>query len=128
MKVPHKIWEWVWDTLNEISDEVGIDKNGKYLLAYEGWSWLCVSKVFDPTKSDEDNEDAYYEFAKVQSSEVIDEWVGSYRDSYFLIDSGHESTGLYGVTWALFKKSIQENLELLFWLKEKYKRILNIDL
>ena len=104
MKVPHKIWQWVWDNLEEISDEVGIEKNGEYLLAYEGWGGFCVSKVYDSTKSDEENEDAYYKFAEAQSSEVIDEWVGIYRNRYSLIDCGHKPTGLYGVTWALFKK------------------------
>ena len=71
-KVSNKIWQWVRDNLEEISDEVGVDKNGKYLLAYEGWGGFCVSKVYDSKKSDEENEDAYYEFAKEQSSEVID--------------------------------------------------------
>ncbi|MEA3474879.1 MAG: hypothetical protein U9R23_00290 [Candidatus Cloacimonadota bacterium] len=104
IKVPHKIWQWIWDNLEEISDEVGIEENGKYLLAYEGWGGCCVSKVYDPTKSSEENEDAYYRFAEEQSSEVIDELVGIYKEHYFLIDSGHETIGLYGVTWALFKK------------------------
>ena len=68
---PYKIWQWVWDTLEEISDEVGVEKNGKYLLAYEGWGGLCVSKVFESTKSDEENEDAYYRFAEKQSNKII---------------------------------------------------------
>lgn len=62
-----EIWKWIRDTLEEISDEVGTENNGKYLLVYEGWSSLCVSKVFDSTKSDEENEDAYYKFAEEQS-------------------------------------------------------------
>lgn len=103
-KMPGEIWRWVWDTLGEISDEIGTEENGKYLLAYEGWGGSCVSKVFDPIKSDEKNEDSYYKFAEVHSSEVIEQWVKKYKDSYSIIDCGHESTGLYGVTWALFKE------------------------
>ena len=103
-KLTHEIWEWVWNTLEEISDEIGVEENGKYLLPYEGWSGLCVSKVFDSAKSEEENEDAYYKFAEEQSNEVIEEWIEEYKDHYCLIDCGHEHTGLYGVTWALFKK------------------------
>jgi len=101
---PPKIWEWVWDILEEISDEVGTEENGKYLLAYEGWGGLCVSKVFDLTKCDKENEDVYYKFAEEESSKIIVEWLEKYKDHYCLIDCGHESTGLYGVTWALFEK------------------------
>jgi len=104
IKRPHKIWRWVWDTLEEISDEVGTEENEEHLLAYEGWSGLCVSKVFDPTKSDEENEDTYYKFAEEQSNEVIEEWIEKHKDHHYLIDFGYESSGLYGVTWALFKK------------------------
>lgn len=104
IKIPDKIWGWIWDILEEISDEVSIEKNGEYLLAYEGWGGFCVSEVLDPTKSDEENENTYYKFAEEQSSEVIDEWIEIYKEHYFLIDCGHEPTGLYGVTWALFKK------------------------
>lgn len=103
MKPPLEIWKWVWGILEEISDEVGVEKNGKYLLVYEGWSGLCVSKVFDSTKSDEENEEACYKFAEEQSDEVIEEWIKKYEDRCSLINCGHESTGLYGITWALFE-------------------------
>mgnify|MGYP000297658828 CR=1 FL=1 len=109
-KLPPEIWRWVWDTLEEISDEVGTEKNGKYLLVYEGWSGLCVSEVFDSIKSDEENEDACYKFAEEQSGEVIEEWIKKYQDHYSLIDCGHESTGPYGVTWALFKEYNDKNI------------------
>lgn len=101
---PPKIWKWVWDILGEVSDEVGIEENGEYLLAYEGWSGFCVSKVFDSNRSKEENEEAYYEFAENGSSEVIEEWLEIYGGHYYLIACGHEPIGLYGVTWALFKK------------------------
>ncbi|RLI41751.1 hypothetical protein DRO59_06130 [Candidatus Bathyarchaeota archaeon] len=90
--------------LEEVSDEVGEEENGDYILCYEGWSGICVSKVFDPLKSDEENEDAFYEFAEEQSGRVIEEWVVKNKD-YQLIQCGHErGLGLYGVTWALFKR------------------------
>ena len=54
--VPTKIWNWVWDTLAEISHEAGAGKKGKYLLLYEGWSGECVGSVYDPAESDEENE------------------------------------------------------------------------
>jgi len=58
-----EVWKWVWDALEEISDEIGIEENGEYLLTYEGWGGLCVSKIVNSTKSDEENEDSYYKFA-----------------------------------------------------------------
>jgi len=97
-----EIWKWVWDTLEEISDEVGIEENGEYLLAYEGWGGFCVSGILDSAKSDEENEDSYYKFAEEESNKVIAEWLEIHKDRY-LIDCGHEPIGLYGVTWALFK-------------------------
>lgn len=103
-EISPEIWEWVWDTLEEISDEVGTEKNGKYLLVYEGWSGLCVSEAFDSTKSDEENEDTYYRFAEEQSDEIIEEQIKKYEAYYSLIDCSHESIGLYGVTWALLKE------------------------
>lgn len=101
---PPKIWKWVWDTLAEISDEVGVEKKGKCLLTYEGWGGICVSDVFDPNKSEEENEDESYKYAEEQSSDVIEEWIEKYKGTHCLIDLGYEPTGLYGVTWALFKK------------------------
>jgi len=98
-----EIWKWVWDTLEEISDEIGVEGNGEYLLAYEGWGGFCVNKIFDSTKSDEENEDSYYKFAEEESDKVIVEWLLKYKDRYYLVDCGHEPIGLYGVTWALFK-------------------------
>jgi len=100
---PSNIWKWVWDTLEEISDEIGIEENGQYLLAYEGWGGFCVSEIFDSTKSDEENDVSYYKFTQEESNKVIAEWLEKYKDHYYLIDYGHEPMGLYGVTWALFK-------------------------
>jgi hypothetical protein len=98
------IYRWVWNTLDEVSDETGTETNGEYLLVYEGWGSICVSEAFDQMKSCEEIEDSSYHLAEVKSNEVINEWVEIYKD-HLLIDSGHEPTGLYGVTWALFKKT-----------------------
>ncbi len=101
-----EIWNWVLDILAEVSDEIGVTKKGEFLLAYEGWGGFCVSGVFDPKKNEEENEEAYYQYAEEQSGEVIEEWIEAYKRTHRLIDSGYQPTGLYGVTWALFKKSI----------------------
>lgn len=101
---PNKIWDWLWEILDEVSDELGTLENGKYLLVYEGWGSSCVSVMFDPTRSDEENEKMAYKFAEKEGYEVIGEWIEKYRARYCLIDCGHDPTGLYGVTWALFKK------------------------
>ncbi len=102
--IPSNIQTWVDSILEEVSDEVGKEENGEFLLLYEGWSDICVSEVTDPLKSDKENEDACYAFAEEQSDKVIEEWVVEYT-GYQLVQCGYERRlGLYGVTWALFKK------------------------
>ena len=83
---------------------MGIAKNREYMLVYEGWSGICVSSVFDSTKSEEENEDRYYDYAEDQSDDIIKEWVEEYKKTHLLIDCGYEPMGLYGVTWVLFKR------------------------
>lgn len=108
--VPSSIWKWVWDTSAEISHEVGTEENGEYMLAYEGWSGICVSSVFNPEKSEEENENGYYKYAEEQSDDIIKEWIEEYKETRHLIDYGYEPTGLYGVTWALFKRSKNDTI------------------
>jgi len=103
---PPKIWKWLWDTLAEISDEIGIEEDGRYMLVYEGWSGVCVSHLFDPKKSEKENEGRYYKYAEAQSDNIIKEWFEEHKETHHLIGYGYEPTGLYGVTWALFKKSL----------------------
>lgn len=110
-----KIWKWVWDTLEEISHEVGTEENGEYILVYEGWSGVCVSRVFDPKKSERENEDRYYKYADEQSDDIIKEWLEGYKETHHLIDCGYEPIGLYGVTWALFKRSKNSTIYLRWW-------------
>jgi len=104
ISIPPYIQAWVDGVLEEVSDEVGKEENGEFLLLYEGWSSICVDEVYDPLKSDEENEKAYYSFAEEQSGKVIEGWVVKYS-GYQLVQCGYERRlGLYGVTWALFKK------------------------
>ncbi len=102
-EIPDDIWVWMWDEISQVSDEKGIDINGPYLLTYEGWSGFCVEPAFNPERSDEDNEEAYFEYAEGESGKVIDEWLKEFRSKYKFITAGHERMNLYGVTWALFR-------------------------
>jgi hypothetical protein len=102
-EIPDDIWVWMWDELSQVSDEIGIDINGRYLLTYEGWSGFCVEPTFNPERSDGDNEDAYFEYAEDESGKVIGEWLKELRGKYKFIIAGHERMNLYGVTWALFR-------------------------
>lgn len=98
------ILRWVWDTLAEISDEVGTEENGEYLLAYEGWGEFCFCNMHNLKKSQVDNENIFFKYAQEKSYLIINEWAEARKNTHSLIDSGYEPTGLYGVTWALFKK------------------------
>ena len=91
------IMEWVNEILDEITDEVGTAENGDYLLAFEGWSDVCFMEAdIEP--------DEYCDYAEKQSDNIIEEWVEKYKE-YQLVDAGYAPTGVYGVTWALFKQS-----------------------
>lgn len=103
--ISDSVWDWAWEIISEVSDEVGTEENGEYLLLYEGWSPICFGDIYDPELSDEGNEDQFYRYAEEREGQVIEEWVAQRRGSHKLIDSGHESIGLYGVTWALFKRT-----------------------
>jgi hypothetical protein len=94
----NNIMDWVYENLDEISDEVGTIENGDYLLAFEGWSDICfIDANIEP--------DEYYNYAEKESDNIIQEWIIMHKD-YDLVDSGYSPTGIYGVTWALFKKVI----------------------
>jgi len=111
---PPKIWIQVWDTLAVISDECGEDDLGKgYLLKYEGWSGTCVEEVWNKVKAEEEGEETCYEYAEEQSYKIIDdEWEPKLRErGYRFIVGGYDHGGLYGRTWALFKKDAS-NLDI----------------
>jgi hypothetical protein len=101
--IPDYIWNWMWEEISEVSDEIGTDIIGSYLLAYEGWSILCVEPAYNENKTGEENEEAYFDYAEDQAETVLREWKGVYRKRYSLVTRGHERMNVYGVTWALFK-------------------------
>jgi len=104
-QIPESVDEWAWETIAEVSDEVGSERNGDYLLHYEGWSAFCLDDVLESLPPDADVEEELSDAANDRSQGVIDEWVEDNAPDYALVESGHERTGLYGVTWALFKKT-----------------------
>jgi len=104
LDVPEEIWEWLYSVVDGVGHHVGTESKGPWLLCYEGWSDLCVALVWDPARSDEENEEAAYDHACENSSAVIDEWIEEHEVQFDLAESRHEPTGLYGVTWALFRR------------------------
>jgi hypothetical protein len=119
----HQIWSRVWNTLEEVSDESGEDDlEGGYLLKYEGWSGVCVEGVCEKVEAEqkregidsegedaeEKREEAFSEYAEEQSYKIIDdEWKPELeKRGYRFINGAYDSGGLYGITWALFKKEI----------------------
>jgi len=104
IEVLDEVWKWLYTVVDEVGDDIGEERNGPWLLCYEGWGGFCVDPVWDPARSDDENEEAAYEYARANSSAVIDEWVEERAAGFDLAESGHEPTGLYGVTWALFRE------------------------
>ena len=118
---PPRIWNLVWDKLEEVSDENGEDELGEgYLLKYEGWGGVCVEEVWVRVEekqkrqgkgvyseeAEEEREEACYEYAEEQSYKIIDRgWKPELRKrGYCFIEGGYDAGGLYGRTWVLFKK------------------------
>lgn len=101
---PAQVRKWVFDFIAEVSDEVGTERRGDHLLHYEGWSTFCLDDVLQALPADADVEEELFDAAYDRSQDVIDEWGEDNAPDYVLVESGHERTGLYGVTWALFRK------------------------
>lgn len=120
--IPPKIWKQVWDILEEISDESGEEDIGEgYLFKYEGWGGICVEAVWrkvvteqirngeiyvESDQAEEEIEQACRRYAEEQSYKIIfDEWKPELKErGYHFIYGGYDNGGLYGRTWALFKK------------------------
>lgn len=119
--VPPETWTQVWETLNQISGEAGEEKlEGCHFLKYEGWGGACVEAVWqevweqqrargadvESAQAEEEREAACSQYAEEQSYMIVDhEWKPALRRrGYRLVDGGYEDGGLYGRTWALFKK------------------------
>jgi len=80
--------------LDEISDEVG---EVEFVLKYEGWSPTCFPDMLDEVQ--------YEDYAEMESYRIIDAWNKSMLEGgYAYVDGGYREGGLYGVTWALYRK------------------------
>jgi len=96
--IPRHIDEQITETLNEVSDEVGELELDGYILRYEGWSSSCF-----PSKLPEN---FFVSYAIRQSSKIHREWnTEMTKRGYKAVSLGHdENLGLYGVTYALYKR------------------------
>lgn len=95
MSTPKHIQELMREILDEISDETGETNLGEgYILKYEGWSPMCFPKR--PSTR----------YAEQQALKIHKEWREfMHKRNYMVVDEGHDShQGLYGVTYALYKK------------------------
>jgi len=105
LTVPSHIMKKAMDSIDEVSDDIGEEQlDDDHILKFEGWSGFCVSKVWEETK--EDKEEACEEFAEKESYKIIEnEWKPQMdRRGYKFIDGGYARGGLYGRTWAIFKR------------------------
>jgi len=118
--VPQSIVDQAMETVYQVSDDVGetdLEGNGgSYWMRYEGWAAICVEaaatkaekalkkKGIDPESEDGQVyiEEQCKEYAAEQSDKVIKSWNEETPDD--LVMSGHEDSGIYGVTWAIFKR------------------------
>ena len=97
--IPKHIDEQMWNTLDEISDEVGeLELDEHWLLKYEGWSANC----FPPKLP----ENLFVNYTIRQSPKIHKEWSAEMKQrGYKPITLGHdENLGLYGITYALYKR------------------------
>ena len=96
--IPKNVETQMWSALDEISDEAGELELDKYVLKYEGWSPMCF-----PTKLPEN---FWANYAARQSPKIHKEWnTQMLQRGYKSVLHGHdEHLGLYGVTYALYKK------------------------
>jgi len=98
--ISDKTWTEIYRTLDSVSDECGEEvlSNGD-ILKFEGWSPNCFSDVVE-------NENDFEEYAKSQTPNIVEnDWVPKMRRRRCKpIESGFEPGGLYGVTWALFRR------------------------
>ena len=113
------LWKEIADIIEEISDKVGeADLGEGCLLKFEGWSPVCFPETLASPETRKgknveteithaDGEETYYRYAEEESCKIIEkEWKPELRErGYGLVEGGYDSGGLYGRTWALFKRS-----------------------
>jgi len=97
--IPQNVRDYFQEILNEVSDEVGQETKGRYLLKYEGWSPNCFPAHLR-------HDEAMFNYATRQTPKIVKEWQQS-LPRYKLLESDHqEETGLYGVTYAIFQSTL----------------------
>ncbi len=118
------IYDRVWRIMTDISDEVGEERIGHgYLLKFEGWGGCCVEDAWakveneqkkrgidiDSEMANAERENACYDYAEEQTDKIIEEdWKPNLEEKgYEFIDGGYDNGGLYGRTWAIFKKKVK---------------------
>ena len=98
--ISDETWTEIYKILDRVSDECNEEElsNGD-ILKFEGWSPNCFPEAVE----DEDDSENY---ARSQSPDIIEkDWLPQMkRRRCRLITSGFEPGGLYGVTWALFRR------------------------
>ena len=116
------VMELISNILEEVSDEVGEENiDGGYLIKYEGWGAICLENILKEIGLDLTNIslniyneerqeklwDIIYDFLGAESYKIINyEWKPVLEeDGYQFIDGGFQIGGLYGKTWALFKRN-----------------------
>jgi len=107
--IPPDIYNLINNVLDEVSDECNEEEIYEgYLLKYEGWSNLCFEYGWNNIDENVDGEidDYFYKHAEEQSHLIIEEdWKPRLAKRFYnFIDGGYYKSGLYGITWALFKK------------------------
>ena len=99
--IPNEIWNEIYRILDKVSDECGQEElsNGD-ILKYEGWSANCFEDIDEEFEGDEE------EYAASQTPGIVNkDWAPKMaRRRCKLIESGYEPGGLYGVTWAIFRR------------------------
>lgn len=102
VEIPSHISEEVRKIDAEITDEVGEQElvDG-YLYKFEAWSDFCFA--FEEGLQEED----YCTHAESQTDKILGEWKQELTSrGYSFIEGGFdEGSGIYGLTWAIFKQS-----------------------
>lgn len=104
--IPAYIMDHMNSILDTISDEVGeeyLDLDHEYLLKYEGWSTICIPSEHWGTEEEMRN------YGISESSKVHLEWRAEMlqRGYVEVIEEHDENLGLYGVTYALYRKKLK---------------------
>lgn len=90
----------MWETLNQISDEVGgLKLDDNWTLRYEGWGRTCIPAHYK-------TEEAMTNYAIRQAPKIWKEWNTKMRRRGYkpILQEHDEHLGLYGVTYALYER------------------------